>query len=229
MNLPSKFGIAWHDAYSAAFLHLANQVRDRLDDLEPEKSKEQRTMMLEGIAKFCEDQPDRLLKGPVISHDALTAAGLENGEKIDTRLIFLFTAAAYMSSSFQSLRTGDEAMAMLKLFDANYWFGFQESGDLRQFVEEDAMAKLVVSERASDAAQKKAAIREPARARAREMVESKKWSSREVAKREVSEAILKDFPALFLDLDKSYRFVQDVIAKMPNADHLFLRKSNRKR
>lgn len=214
---------------------------NRFDDLAPDKTREERIEIAKNFARYCEAHENELFAGGVITHATLTGAGFKDGETIDSRLIFLFTAIAYLNSSILSQLRGHDDLAMLKLFDAFYFFGFQDSGDLRQFIEDDAMERVFKSERSSTAAQKKFELREPIRKRARELLDQRnQWSSREAAMRIVGAILFQEFGDHFRqknpDEDKdnekgqsrAMQLVKAVIAELPNPEKRFARKSNKR-
>lgn len=182
------------NAYKHAFSLLSYQIYNRYHDLSPEKSRDERDQILKDFASYCEAHESELFVSGVATHATLVGAGFKEGEKIDTRLIFLFTAIAYLNPSLSSQLRGHDDLAMFKLFDANYFFGFQDSGDLREFIEEEATKQVFKSERSSAAAQAKFELREPIRERARELLNERgQWTSREAAMRILGDILFQEF------------------------------------
>jgi hypothetical protein len=144
-----EFGSRWRKTFHRILGEAAIEISKGLDELEPEKAPEDRRKVLTQLANFCVLNATEILNGPIVSKNAMRAAGYDEDPKGDTRIIWLLTAAAYVSISNLLVRTGKDAAAMDYLVNAKYWIGFQDSGDLRKFVEEDAISSNHQRERNS--------------------------------------------------------------------------------
>ncbi|MBN8750169.1 MAG: hypothetical protein J0I65_22045 [Variovorax sp.] len=226
----ARFGGNFQSAFKHAFDNLKKKIEERFSDLAPEISAASRKKALAAIDDYRQIHQLGVLREPIISPEAMAATGLLPSENFDSRIVFLFTACAYVSLAFDAFGRGDDASAMLRLFDANYWFGFQESGDLRPYVTDEALESIFRTDRATMAAQAKVAKRQPVKVRAAQLIiQHANWDNRNQASIAVAEQLIKEFSENLKTESAAQKLVAGVIAELPNSQQYFKRSSNKKR
>ncbi|WP_140863145.1 hypothetical protein [Variovorax guangxiensis] len=205
--MQGEFGSRWRKTFHKILGEAAIEIWIRLDELEPEKAPEDRRKVLTQLASFCALNTKDVLNGAIVSKKAMQAAGYDEDSKGDTRIVWLLTAAAYVALASVLAQAGRDAAAMHFLMDAKYWIGFQNSGDLRKFVEEGTISSIHQRERNSKYAKLKHA-KEAERyatmmAQIREFVQQRRdWPTRSVFIQEASASLIAANPAYFSEISR---------------------------